>query len=157
MIAALRTTGHPNAARRVAIAKQKRLRAANRYRGLVRPMHWLYGQLVGFGYLPTRLFQISVGVWLVFALGFAWASGAPPIGTPGETRFVALKSETPREFIPALYSLDALLPIDLGYQAAFRPDADAGWLLWLTSFETMFGWLASLLLLSALGNLIKKD
>jgi hypothetical protein len=70
-------------------------------------------------------------------------------------------------FDPFVYSLDVILPLlDLRQESEWRPivhDADGGelsfghalrFLMW---FEILFGWITSLLLVSALGKLVQKD
>ena len=185
VISVLRTMGHPDSARRVAMEKQwQMLRVAraqfpnrgahwsyaSRCIGLI--FKWLYGALVGFGYKPGRLLLVMVNVWLVFGLAFWWASSpyTSPI-FPSSSLFVAAKEAdrscaTPTTtdigrcgpasaFQPVLYSADALLPPDLGYQSNFKP-ANIG-LGWMVAAETFFGWLGIALLIAALTNLIKKD
>ena len=65
------------------------------------------------------------------------------------------------------YSAEVLIPvISLGHKGEWKPVVSApdgrtlpwGWVLRLVySFEILFGWLASLLLVAAVGNLIKKE
>jgi len=164
----LRETGHPNAARKVAIAKQEQMRVAGRFAGIRRPIHRLYGAFVGYGYRPERLLYAMSALWLGFGLVFLWGS-ADHVGriAPGPTLF--LNAPEPRDvprhsplhdFDPWRWSLDALLPIDLGYTATAHPD-EARWqgrvLGWMAVFETLFGWIASLLLVASVTNLLKKD
>lgn len=171
LIGVLRAMGHPNAARDVAIAKQQALRDAGRARSAKRPFasafHWLYGQLAGFGYRPTRLFTIMVVTWAGIA-GIDWRasdlfSPAKPAAdqvAPAQAAAPPAADASAPVFDAAFYSLDALLPIDLGYQSRWKTDDDTlgGQLLrWLAGAETIFGWIASLLLVGVLGNLIKKD
>ena len=168
LIKVLRETGHPNAARKVAIAKQEQMRVAGRFAGIRRPIHRLYGAFVGYGYRPERLLYAMSALWLGFGLVFLWGS-ADHVGriAPGPTLF--LNAPEPRDvprhsplhdFDPWRWSLDALLPIDLGYTATAHPD-EARWqgrvLGWMAVFETLFGWIASLLLVASVTNLLKKD
>lgn len=156
LVKVLREMGHPNEARQVAIEKQKMLRRAGRVKPSAWPFHWLYGLLVGYGYLPVRLLGFMAAAWLAFAVLFhgTWALAEDPAFV--RVRGAALAAETSRPpFVPGLYSLDALLPIDLGQQQLWRPAAPAMRL--AVTVETIFGWIASLLLLAVLGNLVKKD
>jgi len=168
LIKVLRETGHPNAVRKVAIAKQEQMRVAGRFAGIRRPIHRLYGAFVGYGYRPERLLYAMSALWLGFGLVFLWGS-ADHVGriAPGPTLF--LNAPEPRDvprhsplhdFDPWRWSLDALLPIDLGYTATAHPD-EARWqgrvLGWMAVFETLFGWIASLLLVASVTNLLKKD
>jgi hypothetical protein len=162
LIKVLREMGHPNEANKVAIEKQRALRRAGRIEGRVtKGLHWLYGKLVGYGYRPIRLVGMMVGVWAVCALAFWWAStpGALPISPP-ESQFVRATvaqagDAGSRRFDAALYALDVVLPISVGYEQQYRIDAPG--LRWLATFGTMSGWIGSLLLLGVLGNLLKKD
>lgn len=90
-------------------------------------------------------------------------------GMPGKqpwTRCGDLPAEY-TAFNPAVYSLDLILPVvDVRQEQDWAPmllSADGqplrlGWLLRLfVWFEVLFGWLTSLLLVSALGRLIPKD
>jgi hypothetical protein len=152
----LRAMGHPAEARKIAIAKQKRLRAARNIPFGGRTLHKLYGGIVGYGYAPARLFWILLVIWI----GFGWvysggsaqnfAVAAPPV----EMRTTS-NAASPAIFDPYQYSLDVLLPIDLEVQKLWKPTTRA--LRWLVTVETILGWLATLLALAALGNLLKKD
>jgi hypothetical protein len=148
---------------------------------------WLIGDLIGFGYAPQRLLLVMVGLWAVFGLGYLWASSTGQGRLqPACSVFIAAKevgsgivsanvpvaqSQTKPaaggadpcgptgRFDPFLYSADALLPIDLGYQSSFKP-ADTGWggfFRWIAGLEVALGWLGIGLLIAALTNLIKKE
>jgi hypothetical protein len=174
LIAVLRATGHPEAARSIAIAKQDRLRQAKVLPKSVRPFHRLYGLLVGYGYRPMRLLAATATVWLLCASAYWMASNpawfgtknhllAPPPSEPGR----AAPAPDYRNFVPLIYSADVLLPVvDLGYKDEWQPvvaDRAGNPLIWgqllrfLYWFEIAFGWVAGLLLVGVLGNLIKKD
>lgn len=59
-----------------------------------------------------------------------------------------------------LFTLDAVLPIDLDYQKKWQVDQGAPlgrWVQWLIAIDVIFGWLASGLIVGVVGNLIKKD
>ena len=209
LISVLRVMGHPGEARMIAMEKQRHMLAAARMRLHKRPSwsgrlpaeacYWLVdrvgwhlnkrlrGDLIGFGYAPQRLLLLMTGLWVLFGLGYLWAS------SPGQGRlqpacsvFVAAREVSggtapaanaaarpeaksavgaadpcgpATQFHPFLYSLDALVPIDLGYQSSFKP-ADAGWrgyFRWIVGLEIALGWLGIGLLIAALTNLIKKD
>jgi len=174
LIAVLRATGHPAAARAIAIAKQDRLRQAKVLPKSVRPFHRVYGLLVGYGYRPMRLLAATAAIWLACAAGYWMASNpawfgaethllAPPAAGPDEPASAA----DYRNFVPLIYSADVLLPIvDLGYKDEWQPvvaDRAGNPVIWgqllrfLYWFEIAFGWVAGLLLVGVLGNLIKKD
>ncbi len=168
LIAVLRAMGHPNDARKIAIAKQDQLRAAGRMKGIRKPAHWLYGKLARYGYSPERLLGFATAVWLGFALLFWWGSTDDvwPVST-GPTLYLNAPEPkaTPHHpplhrFDPWRYSLDALLPIDLGYTSSAHPDEERFWgavLGWAATVETMLGWLAGVVLIASATSLLKKD
>ena len=175
LITVLRAMGHSNDARAVAITKQNRLRRAGKVVRGARALHWLYGLLVGYGYRPLRLLGATGSVWLICALAY-WAATNPAVF--GARTFLlapperASTSTVPPQsdyanFVPLIYSADVLLPVvDLGYKDEWQPvvaDRAGNPLFWgralrfLYWFEIAFGWVAGLLLVGVLGNLIKKD
>lgn len=180
----LRTMGHADDARLVALAKHGQMRKAGRYVGGSRLWDFLYGALVGYGYRPRRLMSVMLAVWLICAVAY-WAAVNPVSGRTSDNLIRAADQKPsaaclaarptgpcpiPRpdysNFVPLIYSADVLLPVvDLGYQAEWQPVVSkdgnpvrAGQLLrFLYWFEIVFGWIASLLLVGVLSNLIKKD
>lgn len=156
LISVLRSMGHPNAARAVAIAKQKQLRKAGGIPLGALPFHWLYGLLVGYGFKIPRLVLVMTGVWALCG-GAYWIAAHP--GAVGlDAPLIAPKTKDPSaaclaarastsgvdpcppappdyaSFVPAVYSLDVLLPvINLGYRNEWQPvvrDAKGRWLPW---------------------------
>lgn len=172
LVAVLRQMGHPEAARAVAIAKQDRLRRADKVVRGARTLHLLYGLVVGYGYRPLRLLTTTAAVWMLCSLAY-WAATNPAWFGAENHLLVPPRSEAEapapdyRNFVPLIYSADVLLPVvDLGYKDEWQPvvaDAAGNPLLWgqllrfLYWFEIAFGWVAGLLLVGVLGNLIKKD
>ena len=185
LIQVLRVMGHPGDARQVAIAKQVRLRKAGRTTGAMPPwLHWLYGILIGYGYRPLRLFGWMGLVWLVATVAF-WGAANPR--TFGSTTYLVAPTKmgadaaclaeidplpcakrTPdyATFFAPAYALDVLLPVvNLNYETQWQPVISIDGkplrlghaLRGLVWFEIAFGWVASLLLVGVLGNLIKKD
>lgn len=171
LIKVMREMGHPDEARAVAVEKQKHLRKAGHLPRGARLFHWLYGALVGYGYRPMRLLGVTATIWLICASAYWWAANPGFLGPAAH-----LVAPPPREgktlvadyanFVPLIYSADVLLPvIDLGYKDEWQPVVSrdgqpllAGQLLrFLYWFEIAFGWVAGLLLVGVLGNLIKKD
>jgi hypothetical protein len=176
LIGVLRAMGHPEEARKVAIAKQDRLRSAGKIVRGARTLHFLYGLLVGYGYRPLRLLITTASIWLLCA-GAYWAATnpqwfgsdthllAPPPPEPGHPP----RAPDYSNFVPLIYSADVLLPVvDLGYKKEWQPvlsDDTAArrplpWgqaLRFLYWFEIAFGWVAGLLLVGVVGSLIKKD
>ncbi len=172
LITVLRAMGHPGEARAVAVEKQRRLRKAGRLPRGARPFHWLYGALVGYGYRPLRLVGVTAAVWLLCAAAYWWAANPDPpdphlIAPPSRQANAAAPDYA--NFVPLIYSADVLLPVvDLGYKDEWQPvvrtpPPDSRPLFWgrmlrfLYWFEIAFGWVAGLLLVGVLGNLIKKD
>ena len=180
-IRVLRSMGHEEDAKIVAIAKQDQMRAARKFVGVARDVHWLWGLLAGYGYRPTRLLGVMAGIWLVCAAAFAvgaqhglFAPSNPIIHTNPALREACAPSgwiecTLPDEyttFSPLYYSLDVILPvIDLQQEADWapvvtenakqkRPGVLLRWLMW---FEILAGWLGSLLLIAIFTNLVKKD
>lgn len=174
VIAVLRASGHPEEARGVAVAKQDQLRRAGKILSGARVLHWLYGLLVGYGYRPMRLLAATASIWLFCAAAY-WAASNPvwfdnenyllaPSPSSSDTRAI---DPDYRNFVPLIYSADVLLPVvDLGYKDEWQPvvaDSAGNPLIWgrllrfLYWFEIAFGWVAGLLLVGVLGNLIKKD
>lgn len=160
LIGVLRSMGHPEEARLVAMEKQRRLRRGGKVvRGLRGP-HLLYGALAGYGYRPLRLLVAIACVWLACAAAYQAAQGRDA------AYFVtASKAASPLE--PLVYSADVLLPVvDFGqasdWKVALRRE-DGSSLPWGRTLrfiywaEIAFGWIAGVLLASAAGTLIKKD
>ncbi len=150
LIKVLREMGHPHAASEVAIAKQEQMRVAGVINGpMRRPLHWLYGQLAGYGHRPLRAVGWMLAVWLFcsfcFDLGREYGYFGPsnPLihtspayascGGPGETLpdgtakpfWHTPACPTPPEYstlYPPLYSLDLILPlVDLQQETDWAP------------------------------------
>ena len=171
LVRVLREMGHPDEARAIAVEKQNRLRRVGQLPRGTHSFHWLYGALVGYGYRPMRLLAVTGAVWLFCAIAYWWAANPGPLGA--STHLVgppASEGKVPTghyaNFVPLIYSADVLLPVvDLGYKDEWRPVVSkdgkpllAGQILrFLYWFEIAFGWVAGLLLVGVLGNLIKKD
>jgi hypothetical protein len=188
-IAVLRSMGHLEAARQVAIAKQDRMRSSGRYVGGSRLWDLTYRSFVGYGYRPWRLLWIAMLVWLACAGAYSLAIRPHLLGVSA-TLLAPSRSETnvpclvqrvaarsaadcPRpppdygNFVSLAYSAEVLLPvISLGSKADWKPVVSTpqgeplawGWMLFVIYWlEIAFGWLAGLLLVAAVGNLVKKD
>ncbi|HEY0085669.1 MAG TPA: hypothetical protein VGB65_07135, partial [Allosphingosinicella sp.] len=74
--AVLKSMGHPDDARQVAIAKHVRMRNSGRFVAGSRVWDWLYGSLVGYGYHPWRLLRTMLTVWLACAFVY-WIAANP--------------------------------------------------------------------------------
>lgn len=174
LIGVLRAMGHPEEARRVAMDKQTQLRRSGRLKWWRRPLHLLYWLLVGYGYRPMWLLGWIALVWLSCASAY-WAATNPAwfgaethlLASPPADTASAARPPDYRNFVPLIYSADVLLPVvDLGYKDEWQPvvaERAGNPLIWgqllrfLYWFEIAFGWVAGLLLVGVLGNLIKKD
>ncbi len=70
----LREMGHDEEARKIAIAKQERMYAVGRIKGIAaRPLHWLYGLLAGYGYRPLTAICWMLGVCVLWAVLYCFA------------------------------------------------------------------------------------
>lgn len=155
--------------------------------GVSRLMHRAYGALAGYGYRPLRTFMLMASFWLLAAGGFWIAenrglfvpsaislltdSQFESCGPTGEGRIRWTRCpKLPRDyttFDPLMYSLDVILPlVDLRQEADWEPlvRRGAGWQMWdglivrgIMWVEILFGWIGSLLIVSALGRLVQKD
>lgn len=163
------------------ISLRELLRVGGRwvYGGTGRLLHMGYGGLVGYGYRPLRLLMITAVVWIVcggvYFAAAQWDGAFVPTaqvlfsrhgaecGLPAHTRWTACTAieRSYPQFYPAVYSLNVLLPVGkLGQQSAWQPET-ASWGGWLAQmavwFETLFGWVASLVLVAVVSGLAKKD
>ncbi|MFE2881344.1 membrane-associated oxidoreductase [Streptomyces sp. NPDC059272] len=125
LAAAYRRVGDDQAARRVQLAKQRRVRGTRPWYGRV----WGYVQdaTVGYGFRPLR-----ACAWLLSLL--AIGSLAYGLHHPH-----ALKASEAPHFNPVFYTLDLLLPvISFGQEEAFAPD---GWYQYLAYGLIITGWI----------------
>jgi hypothetical protein len=135
---AYRRAGHPEAARKVGVAKQRRRRAFN-------PLNWLLYLTVGYGY---RTWQ--AGIWL---------AGLAMLGSYVFTRaypqhMVPATSKAPA-FHAFAYTLDVLLPIgDLGQEKAWIPQ---GWARNWAWFLIGAGWFLTTAAVAGLTGIFKRD
>ena len=183
----LKRMGHAHEARAVAVAKQIRLRRAGRLPFGSTLMHMLYGGLVGYGYRPWRLLLSVAIVWAFSSaaywaavhpsrFGFSRHLIEPVAGSlsPNCPDGLSRRQTEPcpsanpyADFEPLIFSADVLLPvIDFGYASKWTIviEGDQGRsmgtgrrLRYLYWFEILFGWIAGLLLITVVRNLIKRD
>lgn len=137
----LRSMGHAEDARQIAIAFEDRLRSANligktpetwprwwraAYRHIAKVLHFLFKMLIGYGYRPLRLGVWMVAIWLLCAVVY-WAAALQGVMAPSHplvfqnmpqyqscTKNWYLCEVLPEEytgFSPLAYSLDILLPL----------------------------------------------
>ncbi|MBE1533496.1 hypothetical protein [Actinomadura algeriensis] len=143
LAAAYRRAGQEEAARQVAIAKQRHRRQVLGLGGKL--ANWLLYVTVGYGY-RTRL----AAAWLIGLLGvgtcvFAYAHpSAMTRSNPNGPTFNAFA-----------YTLDVLLPvIDLGQQKAWHPQGAAMYCSWLLIAG---GWLLATAIVAGLTGIIKRN
>jgi hypothetical protein len=150
-------------------------------------LHVAYGGLAGYGYRPLRTFILMVLFWIgaagVFQVAEQRGLFAPTAfalladktyercGPVAEGRIRWTRCpQLPRDyttFDPLMYSLDAILPlVDLKQEGDWEPlvRRGRGWRMWdgllvrgIMWAEILFGWIGSLLIVSALGRLVQKD
>lgn len=128
----LRATGHSLEARRIGVLHERMLRRAGKVPIHLRPFHWLFGIVAGYGYFTTRVLFWSAMAVVLGTLLFAqaWRDGAmapthadillseewrgclgePPV----KPAFCFLATEPGRDYEPFdafFYSLDVFLPV----------------------------------------------
>jgi hypothetical protein len=136
----------------------------------IRTLHWLYGALAVYGYRPLRTVAWMGLLWAIAFGVNLWADQQGlfvPKGGQAEVTERVDDGYKRSSFSPAVFALDALLPlVDLKQEGDWTPAVErsdgctdwAGWwvraLMWV---EILFGWLSSLLLVAAVGRLVQKD
>lgn len=138
---ALRRAGREGEARILAIAREEyrtRCGGYSRFRKLGRRA---FGLALGYGYKPARALSSAFVILVGCTVAFACHSPDPHADAPPASA--------------VLYSLDAFLPIDLGYYGKFTPSS--AWWSGLAAGEALLGWLVTALLLAALTGILKKD
>jgi hypothetical protein len=149
LIKVLREMGHSYEAAEIAMAKQRALRSAGKINGSMRkPLHWLYGQLAGYGHRPIWTVRWMAVVWLLSAFFFHVGAsygylgpGTPLLNSPALSKEIDAQCghrfETPAKqiwtrctampaeyttFQPLIYSLDLILPlVDLQQERDWAP------------------------------------
>ena len=144
----LRLTGHATDARRIGVLKQRMLRRAGKIPTYMRPLHWLFGAVVGYGYWTSR---VMLWIAIVVTLGSgvfqsAWRDGAM---TPADPEMLlseawaecvasapihtaqCFREKSPGDdyepFNATLYSLDVFLPlVQLEQEMAWSPAIHRG-------------------------------
>jgi hypothetical protein len=135
-----RRAGDERAARKVAIAKQRRRRHP------YSPLSWLWYLTVGYGYRPW-----VAGAWVtvLVALGTAVFSHAYP------AHMIATSADPPA-FHAAGYALDLVLPgIGLGQKSAWQPQGLA-YQYWSWAL-TGAGWILTTAVIAGLTGILKRD
>jgi hypothetical protein len=139
--AALRRIGSVEEARRVAFEREKELTRRGGFGVFAGFWRRLIASTIGYGYRPWFAAWWAIGIVLIFWPLYGVKDFDGQAGAPQRESF--------------LYSLDAFVPIDLGYYSAWAPrnalvSAAAG-------LEAVSGWVLTALLLGALTGLVKKD
>jgi len=140
LAAAYQRAGNEQAARQVAIAKQRRRRIS------FSPLSWLWYLTVGYGYRPWL-----AGAWVIalVALGTAVFGGAYPAHMIATT-------PRPPSFNATAYALDLLLPvIGLGQKSAWQPQGPA-YQYWSWAL-TAAGWVLTTAVVAGLTGILKRD
>jgi hypothetical protein len=139
LAACYRRAGRDEAARRVAVAKQRRRRSS------LSPVSWLLYATIGYGY-RTWL----AAVWLAALT----AACAPAFSYAYSRRMIRPAPAAPA-FHSLAYTLDNLIPvISLGEKAAWTP---AGWALYLSWGLTAAGWILTTAAVAGLAGIFSRD
>ncbi|MFF8531693.1 oxidoreductase [Streptomyces sp. NPDC015532] len=143
LAAAYRQAGQEDAARLVAIHKQRRRRRTLNPAG--RLLDWLLYLTVGYGY---RTWLAALWLLALLALGTAVFTHSYP------THMTAAGTPTPA-FHAIAYTLDVLVPIvDLGQQKAWLPTGSALYCSWLLSAA---GWVLTTAVAAGLSGVLKRN
>jgi hypothetical protein len=134
-----RRAGRDEAARRVAIAKQRRRRAA------LSPLSWLLYATIGYGYRT----------WLAAI----WLAALTAAATPAFSYAYSHRMIRPAPSAPAFhslaYTLDTLVPvISLGEKAAWTP---LGWALYLSWGLIAAGWMLTTAAVAGLAGIFSRN
>ena len=140
---AYRRAGHPEAARRIGVAKELRRRRELTWPG--KAWNSLLYVTVGYGY---RNWLAAVWLGALLVLGSLVFASAYPAHMHRAAPVVP-------SFQPVIYALDVLLPIvDLGQQQAWIPQGPALACSWLL---TGTGWILTTAVVAGLTNALKRD
>ncbi len=170
LIAVLRRMGHEHQVAEVAIAKQKDLYERGDLGWWGRIRSWFLYLVVGYGYEPWRAF---LGIFLLIAVGscvFSYAHSANvlvPSDKEAYTEYEKSKMENLPPYYPGFhapfYSLDVVLPFDLGQKSSWRlierwpgDRAYRGYELY-SLIQLIVGWVLLLVAAAVPAGFIKKD
>jgi hypothetical protein len=172
LIIVLRRMGHEHQVAKVAIAKQKDLyeRGDLGWWGWIRS--WFLYLAVGYGYEPWRAFGWMAALVLLGTLVFLLARlPSVPVMVPSENEAYQIDEKTEKpapphyypQFNAFVYSLDVILPFDLGQKSHWRlhergPWDFVYWILEVYSLVQLFlGWVLLLVAAAVPARFIKKD
>jgi hypothetical protein len=137
--AAYRRAGNALAARKIAIAKQRRRRSR------LAPLNWVWYLTVGYGY---RTWWASIWLAALITVGtviFGRAYPAQMIATGGH----------PPAFHAVGYTIDVLVPIvNLGEKSGWQPEGTALYWSWIL---TLAGWTLTTAVVAGLTGILKRD
>lgn len=155
----LRRMGLEHEARRVAIAKQRALRA--RLPGWRKPWSYFLDVSIGYGYRPWRAVVWLLALWGIGALYLqGFDAAAAMCATKASPYCAAVPSGYP-EFQPSMYVIDSLLPfLDLHQEVYWEPNpaTEAGATLRLLQWVSIaLGWLFSILAAVGFSGVLRKD
>lgn len=148
LMATLRQMGHGEEARRIGVLKERQRARAGKVPLYLRPIHWLFGVAVGYGYFTSRALLWSALIVVAGAALFdaAWRAGAMTPASdivlvsdewraclrsaPEATTACWLETGPGRDyetFAAWLYAVDVFLPVvDLEQEAAWAPSPTRG-------------------------------
>jgi hypothetical protein len=150
---ALRDSGYDGAAVRVAIARETQRRRRGRPSWLQRVWSLTYGAAMAHGYRPAQLFLVAFAVVIVCAVYFAGLDACAP-GAKECVDFALPGTDAP-PYRPLQFSLDALVPVDLGQTSAWKPTGAVA--ASVVTFEVIAGWLFTGILVGAVTGLLRRD
>jgi hypothetical protein len=139
--AALRRRGLEDEARVLAIKGETERTRRSHLRWWIKPWRCVLHLGIGYGHKPMWAFGWAFAIVGVCAWLFTYATLREGANAP--------------EAATILYSLDAFVPVDLGYFSKWTP-TEAWWSA-LAVAEAASGWLLAALLLGAVTGLLKKD
>jgi len=130
----LKDQGHEEEAKDILVAKNKDPGFLERMNPRHRPLHWVYGALSGYGYLPFRAGKLAVAFIVVGCVVF-WIGGSTGLITPSKVKAygndVSGVDKAYPGFNSVVYSLDAFVPIvNLHQEEFWLPNPNKGCLFW---------------------------
>jgi hypothetical protein len=135
-----RRAGDDGAARKVAIAKQRRRRHS------YSPLNWLWYITVGYGYRTWLAFVWLVGLTLIGSLVF----------DAGYPAHMSALTAHPPAFQPVIYALDVLIPAaGLGQKSGWEPASTGLWY-WYWAL-TATGWALASAVIAGLTGILKRE
>ena len=164
LVKVLRAMGHERDAREIAIAKQEALRESGQLGRLSNAWSAFYGETLGYGYKPWRLFRYFAAFLLlgtlVFDVAFHVDLMVPVKGLASQSANDPTSASTVG-FHPLLYSLDVFVPIiDLNQTKYWLPNTGklGGVIVLLYQFfQSLFGWYAGIMVTALATGLLKRD